>query len=31
MEYGINNIGSTNVCIIHDAFTIDELEVMAVG
>jgi hypothetical protein len=30
MEYGRNNIDSTNVCIIQDAFTIDDLEVMAV-
>ena len=30
MEYGTYKTGTTNVCIIQNAFTIDEVEVMAV-
>jgi hypothetical protein len=31
MEYGTYRTGYTDICIIQDAFTIDEVEVMAVG
>jgi len=30
MEYGTCKTGTTDVCIIQNAFTIDEVEVMAV-
>jgi len=30
MEYGTHKTGSTNVCIIQNAFTIDKVEIMAV-